>query len=78
MTLVRPTWPIGTRLGRAARLPVCIRGIRPLSTVQSRPRRQTPVLDISETRRLLGYEPQYSLRHLLQELVQYGPAGPPA
>lgn len=35
------------------------------------------VLDISETRRLLGYEPQYSLRHLLQELVQNGLAGPP-
>ena len=34
-------------------------------------------LDISETRRLLGYEPQYSLRHLLQELDRYGLDGPP-
>jgi UDP-glucose 4-epimerase len=34
-------------------------------------------LDISETRRLLGYKPQYSLRHLLQELDQFGLAGPP-
>jgi len=34
-------------------------------------------LDISETCRLLGYEPQYSLRHLLQELDRYGLAGPP-
>lgn len=34
-------------------------------------------LDISEMRRLLGYQPQYSLRHLLQELNQYGLDGPP-
>jgi nucleoside-diphosphate-sugar epimerase len=34
-------------------------------------------LDISETRRLLGYQPQYSLRHLLQEVNQYGLDGPP-
>ena len=34
-------------------------------------------LNISETRRLLGYEPHYSLCHLLQELDRYGFDGPP-
>lgn len=33
--------------------------------------------DISETRRWLGYEPVYSLKSLLEELEQYGEAGPP-
>jgi nucleoside-diphosphate-sugar epimerase len=35
-------------------------------------------LDISETRRWLGYEPQYSLKNLLEELARYGEQGPPA
>lgn len=34
-------------------------------------------LDISETRRWLGYKPHYSLKNLLQELEKYGPKGPP-
>lgn len=33
--------------------------------------------NISETTRLLGYEPKYSLMNLLQELAQYGEKGPP-
>ncbi len=33
--------------------------------------------DIAETRQQLGYVPGYSLRHLLEELRHYGPAGPP-
>ncbi len=36
------------------------------------------VLDISETRARLGYEPRYSLMSLLRELEAHGPAGPPA
>jgi nucleoside-diphosphate-sugar epimerase len=35
-------------------------------------------LDISETRRWLGYEPQYSLKNLLAELAIFGDQGPPA
>lgn len=34
-------------------------------------------LDISETRRHLGYAPRFSLGTLLAELAQYGEAGPP-
>jgi nucleoside-diphosphate-sugar epimerase len=34
-------------------------------------------LDISETVRLLGYQPSYSLANLLSELATYGDAGPP-
>jgi nucleoside-diphosphate-sugar epimerase len=34
-------------------------------------------LDITETVRLLGYQPTYSLGSLLRELASYGDAGPP-
>lgn len=34
-------------------------------------------LDISETQRWLDYQPQYSLRNLLEELARYGADGPP-
>ena len=34
-------------------------------------------LDISQTISVLGYRPNYSLLNLLQELDEYGPAGPP-
>ena len=34
-------------------------------------------LDISETVRVLGYQPTYSLARLLSELAAYGDAGPP-
>ena len=34
-------------------------------------------LDISETRRQLGYDPQYSLKNLLIELEKFGIEGPP-
>ncbi|MGQ4808560.1 hypothetical protein NKDENANG_01945 [Candidatus Entotheonellaceae bacterium PAL068K] len=34
-------------------------------------------LDITATQRWLGDTPPYSLRNLLKELAQYGPAGPP-
>jgi len=33
--------------------------------------------DIAETQQWLGYVPRYSLRQALEELVRYGPAGPP-
>lgn len=33
--------------------------------------------DISATQRWLGYQPTYGLSNLLQELAQYGEAGPP-
>ncbi len=33
--------------------------------------------DITETQHWLGYHPTYGLRNLLQELEQYGEAGPP-
>src|SRR5262249_33358192 len=42
------------------------------------PERKPEKLDITETRRWLGYEPAYSLRSLLAELARYGEAGPPA
>jgi nucleoside-diphosphate-sugar epimerase len=35
-------------------------------------------LDISETRRWLGYEPRYSVKTLLEELARFGAEGPPA
>jgi nucleoside-diphosphate-sugar epimerase len=35
-------------------------------------------LDITETRRWLGYEPHYSLKNLLDELSRFGVEGPPA
>ena len=35
-------------------------------------------LDISATRRLLGYKPSYSLARLLSDLAAYGDSGPPA
>ncbi len=35
------------------------------------------ILDISETKRWLGYEPHYSLLNLLKELEKFGPKGPP-
>lgn len=41
------------------------------------PARKPEKLDISETRRWLGYTPTYSLRNLLDELAQYGLSGPP-
>lgn len=41
------------------------------------PARKPRPLDISETRRWLGYAPRYSLRSLLDELAKYGPDGPP-
>ena len=34
-------------------------------------------LDISETVRVLGYQPSYSLARLLSELAAYGDTGPP-
>lgn len=33
--------------------------------------------DISVTKKWLGYQPQYSLRNLLEELSEYGEKGPP-
>jgi nucleoside-diphosphate-sugar epimerase len=33
--------------------------------------------DMTETQHWLGYVPRYSLRQALEELVRYGPAGPP-
>lgn len=35
------------------------------------------ILEMDETRRLLGYRPAYSLRSLLEELQRYGEVGPP-
>lgn len=34
-------------------------------------------LDVSETRRWLGYQPRYSLKSLLDELARFGAEGPP-
>ncbi len=34
-------------------------------------------LDISDTRKLLNYEPHFSLKNLLEELAEYGADGPP-
>jgi nucleoside-diphosphate-sugar epimerase len=42
------------------------------------PTRKPEKLDIAETRRCLGYEPQYGLRDLLVELDRFGETGPPA
>lgn len=42
------------------------------------PGRKPKRLDISETRRLLEYEPRFSLKNLLEELAEYGADGPPA
>jgi len=42
------------------------------------PAKRPEKLDITETRRWLGYEPQYSLKTLLAELVRFGETGPPA
>ena len=41
------------------------------------PAKQPTKMDIAETRKLLGYEPRYSLKNLLEELAQYGEEGPP-
>lgn len=41
------------------------------------PAQKPTILDISDTRHWLGYEPQYSLRNLLIELEQFGVKGPP-
>lgn len=42
------------------------------------PSRKPKRLDISETRRILQYEPRFSLKNLLEELAEYGAQGPPA
>jgi nucleoside-diphosphate-sugar epimerase len=42
------------------------------------PGKKPEKLDITETRRWLGYEPRYSLKNLLAELERFGEAGPPA
>jgi nucleoside-diphosphate-sugar epimerase len=42
------------------------------------PSRKPEKLDISETRQRLGYDPQYSLKNLLDELDRFGEVGPPA
>ncbi len=42
------------------------------------PARKPKQLDISETRRILKYDPKFSLRNLLEELAQYGAEGPPS
>ncbi len=34
--------------------------------------------DMTDTQQWLGYAPRYSLRHLLEELAQYGLEGPPS
>jgi len=41
------------------------------------PAEKPTILDITETRQWLGYEPRYSLRNLLMELEQFGTEGPP-
>jgi UDP-glucose 4-epimerase len=41
------------------------------------PAQKPKILDISTARALIGYEPQYSLSSLLEELKQYGTEGPP-
>ena len=40
------------------------------------PSRKPKKLDISETQRVLKYEPEYSLKSLLKELSEYGAEGP--
>jgi nucleoside-diphosphate-sugar epimerase len=42
-----------------------------------KPEEKPTLYDISETRTWLGYVPRYSLRHALEDLTRYGPAGPP-
>ncbi len=42
------------------------------------PAKKPKVLDISLTRKIIGYAPRYSLKNLLEELAKYGRAGPPA
>lgn len=42
-----------------------------------KPEQKPEKLDITETRRWLGYNPTYGLRDLLRELAQYGESGPP-
>lgn len=42
-----------------------------------KPEQKPEKLDITETRRWLGYVPTYGLRDLLHELAQYGESGPP-
>ncbi len=42
------------------------------------PARKPKRLDISETRRILKYEPRFSLKNLLEELAEHGAKGPPA
>jgi len=41
------------------------------------PAQPPTILDLSETRRWLGYAPRYSLKNLLQELEAFGADGPP-
>ncbi len=41
------------------------------------PAQKPTVLDSTETRRWLGYNPQYSLKNLLEELAVFGADGPP-
>lgn len=40
--------------------------------------RRPRVLDIADAARLPGYTPRYSMKNLLEDLRDYGPAGPPA
>lgn len=42
------------------------------------PAQKPTMLDSTETRRWLGYDPQYSLQNLLEELNEFGVDGPPA
>jgi nucleoside-diphosphate-sugar epimerase len=41
------------------------------------PAEKPTVLDLSETREWLAYQPAYSLKNLLEELARYGAKGPP-
>lgn len=41
------------------------------------PAQKPKILDISHARTLIGYDPQYSLRCLLEELEHFGSTGPP-
>ncbi len=40
--------------------------------------RKPKILNIEKTREVIGYEPRYSLKSLLEELKEHGPDGPPA
>lgn len=42
------------------------------------PARKPKVLDISDTKNILGYAPKYSLRNMLEELDAFGTEGPPS